>query len=138
MVRAGAVDHPAQWSESGFNEIQRPPKRYELINRKTLIDLLEFTDNDDFITSHETWISEALLASKDDWDIGAGFSKSIAVGTESFVNSVAKKLGYSLKDLEKQIKYHADSFSLREPSAVYWKSNQSNKFPALLLNLDDE
>src|SRR5687767_821724 len=27
MVRAGVVNHPGQWKESGFCEIQEPPKR---------------------------------------------------------------------------------------------------------------
>ena len=31
MVRAGAVNHPGQWNENGFCEIQEPPKRYAII-----------------------------------------------------------------------------------------------------------
>jgi len=27
MVRAGVVHHPGKWKESGFSEIQKPPKR---------------------------------------------------------------------------------------------------------------
>ena len=32
MVRAGVVNHPGQWKESGFSEIQKPPKRYAIID----------------------------------------------------------------------------------------------------------
>ena len=32
MVRDGVVNHPEKWKDSGFNEIQKPPKRYA-INR---------------------------------------------------------------------------------------------------------
>ncbi len=122
MVRAGAVDHFSQWGESGFNEIQQPPKRYGLINRKTLMDLLGFSNIGDFKASRGAWILEALVASRDDWDTGAGFSKSIAVGSESFVNTVAKKLGCSSKDREKRIKYQSEAYLLRSPSGVYRKS----------------
>jgi putative transposase len=31
MVRAGVVNHPGQWNESGFCEIQEPPKRYAIM-----------------------------------------------------------------------------------------------------------
>jgi len=36
MVRAGVVKHPSEWSQSGFNEIQSPPERYQLINQEKL------------------------------------------------------------------------------------------------------
>ena len=32
MVRAGVVGHPGQWKESGFSEIQDPPKRYRIVD----------------------------------------------------------------------------------------------------------
>ncbi len=60
-----------------------------------------------------------MLASRDDWDAGKGLSRSKAVGSESFVNTVAKKLGYSLQDHEKQIGNESGTFSIREPSAAY-------------------
>ena len=31
MVRAGKVTHPSQWKQSGYNEIQTPPKRLLLL-----------------------------------------------------------------------------------------------------------
>ena len=33
MVRAGIVNHPSLWEFSGYHEIQKPKKRYALINR---------------------------------------------------------------------------------------------------------
>jgi hypothetical protein len=32
MVRAGVVDHPAKWVNSGYHEIQQPRKRYAVID----------------------------------------------------------------------------------------------------------
>jgi len=36
MVRAGVVNHPSEWKFSGFNEIQRPRRRYSIIDYKSL------------------------------------------------------------------------------------------------------
>jgi hypothetical protein len=35
IVRAGVVNHPEKWKESGFIEIQKPPKRYTTPIRKS-------------------------------------------------------------------------------------------------------
>ena len=43
MVRAGVVKHPSEWPQAGFNEIQLPPERYQLINQKKLCQLLGMT-----------------------------------------------------------------------------------------------
>jgi putative transposase len=32
MIRAGAVNHPSKWAHSGYREIQKPPKRYAIID----------------------------------------------------------------------------------------------------------
>lgn len=33
MVRAGVVQHPAQWRVSGYHDIQIPPQRYRLMTK---------------------------------------------------------------------------------------------------------
>src|SRR6266540_4632772 len=48
MVRAGAVNHPGQWNESGFCEIQEPPKRYAIIDLRALSELCGFGELADF------------------------------------------------------------------------------------------
>ena len=44
MVRAGVVNHPQQWKESGFIEIQKLPKRYAIIDLKSLSELSGFSN----------------------------------------------------------------------------------------------
>jgi putative transposase len=39
MVRAGVVDHPIKWVNSGYHEIQQPPKRYRVIDLPGLFGL---------------------------------------------------------------------------------------------------
>lgn len=38
MVRTGAVSHPYECKNGGYNEIQNPPEKYNIINRKMLLD----------------------------------------------------------------------------------------------------
>jgi len=42
MVRAGVVNHPSEWSFSGYNEIQKPRERYSLIDYKRLPSALNY------------------------------------------------------------------------------------------------
>jgi putative transposase len=44
MVRAGVVNHPEKWKDSGFNEIQ---KRYSIIDLQSLSELSGFADGRD-------------------------------------------------------------------------------------------
>jgi putative transposase len=41
MVRAGVVNHPEKWKESGFAEIQKLPKRYAIIDFQSLTRICE-------------------------------------------------------------------------------------------------
>jgi len=57
MVRAGKVTHPSKWDQSGYNEIQNPPRRYQIINRKRLCEL---TGAQNLCLEHAMWVTEAL------------------------------------------------------------------------------
>jgi putative transposase len=48
MARACVVNHPGSWKESGFIEIQKPPKRYGIIDLQSLVELSGFADVRDF------------------------------------------------------------------------------------------
>ena len=91
MVRAGVVNHPGQWKESGFREIQNPPKRYAIIDLQSLSELSGFADLRDFQTAHRPWVEQGLengLLMRDD-----GWSESIAVGSLAFIDKVKSELG---------------------------------------------
>ena len=55
MVRAGAVNHPSHWVQSGYREIQRPPKRYGIIDLRELTALCGFGELEDFQRAHAGW-----------------------------------------------------------------------------------
>jgi putative transposase len=62
MLRAGVVDHPANWKHSGYQEIQTPPSRYSIINRVKLWELLEIGSEQVLIDTHRGWGEDALQA----------------------------------------------------------------------------
>ena len=64
MVRAGVVRHPSEWKFSGFNEIQKPRRRYSIIDYKSLSDLLNFDNYDELKRSHREWVEELLEEKK--------------------------------------------------------------------------
>jgi putative transposase len=61
MVRAGVVKHPSEWSQSGFNEIQSPPERYQMIDQKKRGQLLGVNSKTRLTEHHLSWVEGALL-----------------------------------------------------------------------------
>jgi hypothetical protein len=51
MVRAGVVEHPVNWLNSGYREIQQPPKRYAVIDLYGLLGLVRLFKTGRFSTS---------------------------------------------------------------------------------------
>ena len=115
MVRAGVVNHPGQWNESGFCEIQEPPKRYAIIDLRALSEMCGFGELADFQRAQRQWIEEALEgapAVRDD-----RWSEAIAVGSLAFV-------GIGKNDLDVEARHRdvieADGrYTLREPAEAY-------------------
>ncbi len=91
MVRAGVVSHPAEWSFSGYSEIQNPRKRYGLINHERLVYLAEVNSQEDLKQAHKDWINERLKNGnpfrEDQW------TESLAVGGGAFVKEIRDELG---------------------------------------------
>lgn len=91
MVRAGVVKHPSEYSLSGFNEIQRPPKRYGILDRSALLEIFSVGDEEIFRKEHQHWVEMELEL--DGQKRKALWSESIAVGGEGFVKKIQKQLG---------------------------------------------
>jgi len=123
MVRAGVVDHPAKWKQSGFNEIQNPRKRYGLINYDFLMKLLNFSDYDLLKAAHNQWVDSAIDQSsgKD-----PAWTKSIAVGDKLFIEKTKDLLGDKAKGRKKIAS--ETGFELREEQALYGDFDLGNKF----------
>ena len=126
MVRAGVVQHPSEWPFCGYNEIQDPPQRYVLIDRKRLISLLGVGSPGRFSETYKGWVEEALGR---DGNVRDGkWSESIAVGTKSFVERIKEKLGF--KAVGREAVPAGDAFELKETVAAY-KGSSMGKMGSL-------
>ncbi len=115
MVRAGVVDHPEQWIQSGYNEIQTPRKKCILIDYDTLRRLCGFDNYNNFKHARYKWISTAL--SKNDLYRESQWTNAIDVGSESFVKKVKKEMRSSA--IGRDIIQSKNNFELREPTFSY-------------------
>jgi putative transposase len=91
MVRAGVVEHPRQWPDAGYQEIQRPPQRYRIIDREALCGLLGTTD-DTLAQLQNEWIAAAVATGRTGRE--PQWSEAVAVGRRSFVERVQSELGH--------------------------------------------
>jgi putative transposase len=115
MVRAGVVSHPREWSHGGYTEIQKPPKRYAVIDLEGLVALCNFGDSRDFQNAHRQWIEQALengLTIRDD-----RWSEAVAVGSLAFIETVKDDLGVKAK--HRDVIEADGSYALREPREAY-------------------
>ena len=115
MVRAGVVNHPGQWKESGFCEIREPPKRYAIVDRRAVSELCGLGELGDFQRAQRQWIEQALEgapAVRDD-----RWSEAIAVGSLAFIETVKNNLG--VKAMHREVIEANGTYALREPAESY-------------------
>jgi putative transposase len=115
MVRAGVISHPRDWAYSGYREIQKPSKRYAIIDIRELTKLCGFADLENFQRAHRQWVKQGLLEGR---AVRNGrWSESIAIGTLAFVESVKGELGS--KALHRSVDQIDGAYTLREQGAAY-------------------
>jgi len=115
MVRTGVIDHPSQWKESGYNEIQHPSVRYNIINRKVLMNLLNIKNNDLLVQHHHQWCETELL--NNDNKRNSHWSSAIAVGSRNFVDTVKHELGH--KTVKKHSQHQGELYFIQEQCLSY-------------------
>lgn len=115
MVRAGVVQHPRDWKHSGYHEIQQPLQRYSVIDIQILTTLCGMNDHNNFRQTHYQWVEDGLNLHRN--ECNSAWSKSIAVGSERFIEDVKTQLG--IKARGRAIHSGDDGYALREASATY-------------------
>jgi hypothetical protein len=130
MVRAGVVKHPSEWPHGGYVEIQNPPRRYRLIDRKVLMRLLGIDGDVRLRQLHLSWVEEALgmrtNAREKRW------SESVAVGDVAFLKKLKGELGG--RALGRKIVSSAGSHELRESQVPYTDHFHPENMPLSLKN----
>jgi putative transposase len=115
MVRAGVVDHPSEWPDCGYHEIQDPRQRYTIINRQKLAELAMLGDVNSLKESHTGWLLEMLSSQGNGRE--EKWSSSVAVGGEKFVSKIKQLLG--VRATGRRIVNISGGCELREPSSPY-------------------
>lgn len=115
MVRAGVVSHPGEWDNCGYHELQNPPERYCIIDQSALMRLFNIQDSNVLREAHAGWVEEALKAEDSRRD--ENWSRSLAVGSEDFVNRVQAAMGN--KGKYREVIPQGDMHALREAPASY-------------------
>jgi len=115
MVRAGVVRHPAEWKAGGYHEIEVAPKRYRIVDRTALAEVLGIEDLSRLATAHAEWI-EAALRERGQRRVPE-WSESLAVGSRAFVEQVGSELGVRAR--HRQIESLGELSVLRDPGVSY-------------------
>jgi putative transposase len=134
MVRAGAVDHPRHWAESGYHEIQQPPLRYRIIDREALCALLGTAD-EKLAALQNQWIEGTLARGRPERE--PQWSEAVAVGRRSFVEGVRDGLG--TRAVHRHVQDGNGAWVLRDPTAPY-RPRSSAKMALLsqIISLDSK
>ena len=114
MVRAGVVEHPAQWEVGGYQEIQRPRRRYRIVDRQALADTLG-VELGRLADAHREWVAVALRSAER--QRRALWTESVAVGGRAFVAGVKRALGS--RGCHREIEQIGDTHVLREDAGAY-------------------
>jgi putative transposase len=114
MVRAGVVQHPGEWQESGYCELQAPPTRYRIVNTPALMELLGADDVKQLQEARVHWV-EGLLSTPTPRE--AAWTESLAVGSQAFVEEVKATLGVRAR--ARDVVPEAAGFVLKEAPTAY-------------------
>jgi putative transposase len=115
MVRAGAVDHPSQWKVSGFQEIQRPPNRYRILDSKSLCDLTQMPTADALRSAHQNWVAQSLREGRPQRE--PHWTESVAVGGEAYIERIKSLLGAKVY-YRSTVRQSHETFMIEEPEMV--------------------
>lgn len=115
MVRAGVVDHPAQWQWCGYHEIAGLRQRYRILDLQELLRLGGTEDRSAFSALYDMGLDQSIKNASGRRE--PHWTESMAVGSEAFVRRIAA-LSKRRKKLE--IREWTDaSWYVRDPAACY-------------------
>lgn len=98
MVRAGVVDHPAQWRHSSAHALASSRQRYRMVDQPRLLERLELSDWARYQQWYESSLAEVLA--RDVSRTRQSFqSSSTAVGGTEWLELAARKCGMKRYDL---------------------------------------
>ncbi len=115
MVRAGVVSHPGEWPYNGYCEIQSPPPRYAVIDRKALTELLGADDFEQCCQIHKGRVYDALKSVQLQRDLM--WSQNLAVGHKDYVENIKTALVITVHS--RSVIEDSGAYALKEPAVPY-------------------
>ena len=115
MVRAGAVPHPREWRHGGYCELQSPRARYRILDLERLTVLTGCGSVGELQSAHRDQVEARLTCG--DLSRDSVWTESVAVGSESFVETVRLRLGLSKR--ARITRTDIGSHALREDHPCY-------------------
>ena len=101
---------------NGYNEIQKPPIRYGVIDHQELQRLCGIPDPERFKEEYRLWITVALTGGSMERE--SSWTESVAVGNRKFIEEVKVRLG--IKAVGRKIREQSGTLlTLRERPAAY-------------------
>ena len=113
MVRAGAVDHPADWDVAGFLEIQSPWKRKGVIDFSMLCRLLGEPTTEQ-LAARLNQAAESLIGTSSRED---AWTTAVGVGDATFLSKLQEDLG--LRAVHRNIRQDGQQLILRDQKSSY-------------------
>lgn len=90
MVRAGEVNHPAEWQWCGYREFMGLRERYRILDVHTLLAMLGFSDIEKARASYQTELEKRIRGGE--LSRNAMWTESVAVGSKAFVETVKRSI----------------------------------------------
>lgn len=115
MVRAGVAGHPREWRHSGWHEIVDPPRRYRIIARDRLKQLLG-VDEKTLTSSYEHWVEDYI---QEDLKREKVWTNAVAAGSAEFVEEIKARLAIKARHRGISNEDSGDEYALQEPAASY-------------------
>jgi len=115
MVRAGVVDHPAQWPFTGYKEILSDRERYKLIDKKKLQELLHVDNEQMLKESYKKQIETSF--NNENLERDSCWTESVAIGGKDFVENIKDELG--ARAVHRKTIKSRNNYELRETGTSY-------------------
>lgn len=117
MVRSGVIEHPSQWLECGYHDIQARHSRPTLIDRHLLAKLVGAQGLDELRELHGRAVESALERGQLRRD--GRWTEPLAVGSRQYVESFAAALGKRFHGRQILEGSSDGTYLIAEPRAVY-------------------
>ena len=116
MVRAGVVNHPVEWPFCGYHELMSGKQRYRLIDSEKLAELMGGASTEEISATRKRSINTILLKGSS-LKRQRKWTESVAVGSESFIDTLKDKLG--LRARSRMVHQDNKIYQLREAVDPY-------------------